>query len=345
MDLKIIYNIKLFPATPSTDLGTSKSVAKNLTEPSWGFFSIINIGHTVAAEKNFQVEQSKFLYIPAESRPKHIPYKINGRLTIRFVSDELWEKLNEKMLTEPRVFLYVAPPIFPPPPAEKLSLESCMAKVLERVEADQGVITFKVGPDAVSIPVNSCIVQSRIGVPLLREGLAEHATKEIVMPHTEVKAFKSFINYLYTQQLSDTDLHAYAQQLLALADQYNVPDLFYKMECFLCWKVQSYPASASVINTLQAAEMHGAATLKKACFETLYVYGQHLLAEPTLDTLPHETAIEMLRDFASRRVEHMPGVPSSMPFGMLEEEQIEERAGGGKRKRRVKVSGGGVAGK
>jgi hypothetical protein len=173
----------------------------------------------------------------------------------------------------------------------------------------QGVVTFKVGPDAVQIPVNSCIIQSRIGIPLLRKGLNEATTKEIILPHVEVPIFKCFLQYLYTQQLPDADLHKYPNELLALADQYNVPDLYYKMEHYLCWITQTYPASIDIINALKTAEMHNAATLKKACFATLFAYGRDLLADPAIETLPHKTVIELLRYFAQRHTEHIPPIP------------------------------------
>ena len=183
-------------------------------------------------------------------------------------------------------------------------------------EIPQGVVTFKIGPDAVQIPVNSCVIQARIGVPLLRKGLNEATTKEITLPHVEVPIFKCFLHYLYTQQLPDADLHKYPSELLALADQYNVPDLFYKMEHYLCWLTQTYPASIDVINTLKTAEMHNAATLKQACFSTLFTYGNELLADPVVETLHHKTVIELLRYFTQRRTEHIPSLP---PPAMPEE--------------------------
>ena len=203
----------------------------------------------------------------------------------------------------------------------------------------QGVVTFKIGPAAVQIPVNSCIVQSRIGVPLLRHGLSEATTKEIVLPHVEVPVFKCFLQYLYTQQLADADLHKYPNELLALADQYNVPDLYYKMEHYLCWITQTYPASISVIDALKTAEMHNAASLKKACFATLFTHGRDLLADPAIETLPHKTVIELLRYFAQCRAEHIPPAPPpAMPQAVepaqnIAREVVKPGEPPGKRKR------------
>lgn len=335
----------IFPSCsrPNAPIGNSKSVAKNLKsiETGWGFINMIKIEDAVAAEKKFQAEQSLIQYIPAESRPKYIPFKIHGRLSIRFVDDETWAKHEERMTMHPSMYLYLnnSPAgIYPSPPAERLSLEKCMSKVLEQVETDQGVVTFKVGPEAVSIQVNSCIVQTRIGVPLLREGLAEAAAKEIRLPHVEVRIFKIFMHYIYTQQLSDNDLRTCSAQLLALADQYNVPDLFYKMEHYLCWITQAYPASADILHTLKTAEMHNAATLKKACFATLFTYGRHCLADPALEALPSHLVVELLRDFAQRRVEHVPELPPPVaPLVVLNADDDSRKrktdaAGGSKKK-------------
>ncbi len=333
VELKVVYNMTIFPSTPDQPVGNSKSLAKKLTESGWGFVNMIKIEDAIAAEKKFQAEQSLIHYIPAELRPSYIPFKIHGRLTIRFVDDETWEKHGESMTLHPAMYLYLdsRAGIYPSPPAERLSLESCMAKMLEQVDADQGIVTFKVGPDAVSIQVNSCIVQSRIGVPLLREGLAEAASKEIRLPHVEVRIFRIFIHYIYTHQLSDHDLRAFPTQLLALADQYNVPDLFYKMEHYLCWITQAYPASADVINTLKTAELHNAVALKKACFTTIFTYCRHLLADPAVEALSHKTVVELLRDFAQRHTPELP--PPAAPLAVVMQEDVaDERRGQRKRK-------------
>ena len=365
----MVYNISIHPFSLPPEVqspasgGTSRSVGKKLVVSGWGIVNMFKVDDAIAAEGKFQAEQRLIHYIPPELRPAHIPFKLNGRLTVRFVDDETWAKHSERMMLYPSMYLYLnhdqSSSIYPSPPAERLSLERCMARMLEHADSDQGVVTFIVGPDAVSIQVNSCIVQSRIGVPLLREGLAEAAAKEIRFPHVDVRIFRVFLRYLYTQQLSDADLRAYPAQLLALADQYSVPDLYYKMEHYLCWITQAFPASADVIGNLKTAELHNAAALKKACFATLFTYGRSFLVEDSaIEALSHATLVEMLRDFAQRRVDHVPELPP--PAAPLVEEEaavvvvVEGGGGGGRVQRKRKapatttagvVKGGGGGGK
>ena len=80
------------------------------------------------------------------------------------------------------------------------------------------------------------------------------------------------------------------------------------MEHYLCWITQSRPVSIDLINTLKAAEMHNAATLKQACFAILFTYGRHLLADPAVEELSHSTVTSLLRYFADRHTEHIPPI-------------------------------------
>jgi hypothetical protein len=358
LDIKIIYNITLLPRAPGEAM-LSRSTGKHLraNEMGWGFVNMLSLADAVEAEQRFQEEQSLIEYIPAESRPAYIPFKISGRFTLRFISDADWEKHSEAMTAHAHAYLYLervgslVKGVYPKPPPDRMTLEGCMARMLDHVEADQGVVTFKVGPGAVSIQVNSCIIQSRIGVPLLREGLAEAASKEIRLPHVEVGIFRIFLQYLYTQKLPDSDLRRFSVQLMALADQYIVPDLFYKTEYYLCWITQNYPGSADFVSALKAAEEHNAATLKKACFAALFAHGRHLmLDDPAFETLSHKTVLDMLRDHALRRAKHMPDVPAIPPAlppvkhvpdssSVLE---CEDDDADDKQKKRRKGSGGGV---
>jgi uncharacterized beta-barrel protein YwiB (DUF1934 family) len=335
LEVKIIYNLTMFPnAQGSLTIGSSSAKHMQQGEAGWGFDKIINMPQLIEAEQIFQAEQTKIQYIPEELRPAYTPYKLRGRFYIRFpeATDRQWQK----MMANPHTYLYLpnktstVQGIYPKAPANKTSLESFMTRMLEHVESDQGVVTIKVGPDAVAIPVNSCIIQSRIGVPLLREGHSEATTKEINLPHVSVDVFKVFLHYLYTQKLSDVDLHKFPMELLELANMYFVTDLFYKIEYYLCWKTQNYPASVDIIATLNASETYGASTLKQACFATIFAYGQHLLSDFGFNSLSPKLTLEMLRDFAQRRSVHMPEMPVLPPAMPVMEEDEEA----GKQKKR-----------
>ena len=332
LEVKIIYNLTMFPNAPgSPTIGSSSAKHMQPGEAGWGFDKIINMPQLIEAEQIFQAEQTKIQYIPEELRPAYVPYRLRGRLYIRFAEASTTDQQWQKMFVNPHVYLYLpnktstVQGIYPKAPAIKTSLESLMTRMLEHVESDQGVVTIKVGPDAVAIPVNSCIIQSRIGVPLLREGHSEASTKEIRLPHVEVEVFKVFLHYLYTQKLSDVDLHKFPMELLELANMYYVTDLFYKIEYYLCWKTQNYPASVDIIATLNAAETYGASTLRKACFATIFAYGQHLLSDFAFNSLSPKLTLEMLRDFAQRRCVHMPEMPVFPPVMPVMEDEGKQK--------------------
>ena len=140
MDIKMIYNITIFPYTPDTPQ-QFKSSAKHLkeAETGWGFTNMFRVDEAVEAEKKFQAEQKLIHYIPADMRPAYVPFKIRGRLTIRFIDDATWEKHEVDMNANPSKYLYLTNTkgIYPTLPAERLSLERCMERMLEQVEADQ----------------------------------------------------------------------------------------------------------------------------------------------------------------------------------------------------------------
>ena len=66
------------------------------------------------------------------------------------------------------------------------------------------------------------------------------------------------------------------------------------------------------------ASLHNAPMLKIACFETILTYGQHFIADEAFDSLPDKLALEMLRYFAARRVQHMPSIKVPVLEGGLQ---------------------------
>lgn len=200
----------------------------------------------------FHTEQDAIARRSADPAAPREIFKINMRLTIRFVSPETWRTYSEEMISNPAKHIYLhnlrsmIPQVLPPTPTKKTTLESVMKRMLENAGTDHGVVTFKVGPEGVRFQANSCIIQSRIGVPLLRDGLAESREMEINLPHVRVDVFKIFLEFLYTQRLSDADMRWFARELYVLADQYNVPDLIFQVEYYLCWITQVAPPFGSV---------------------------------------------------------------------------------------------------
>ena len=220
----------------------SMSMARHMppSPQGWGPSQLIALNRVHAEYAAFRKNQQE---VPEPYRPVD-PFAIKVRLTIRFFDKETWRRKSELIMKSPATYLYLhngksmIPEVLPPPSRKKTTLESLMKRMLENAGSDHGVVTFKIGEDAVEIKANSCIIQSRIGVPLLRDGHREAADMEIILPHISVEVFKVFLQYLYTQQLSDADLKKYAMDLIVLADQYSVPDLYYHVEYYLCWVTQ-----------------------------------------------------------------------------------------------------------
>lgn len=52
------------------------------------------------------------------------------------------------------------------------------------------------------------------------------------------QVFRPFLVFMYTRTIADADLHAHAAELMAAANEYQMPQLHEKCEMYLCWKVQ-----------------------------------------------------------------------------------------------------------
>ena len=97
---------------------------------------------------------------------------------------------------------------------------------------------------------------------------------------------------------------------------------------------------------LSLADRHSAKSLKTACIENLFVYGQHIFKDAALETLDPRLLIELLRDFADRRAVHMPSPPAPPPPPETEAEEEDDddpvqepyQMVGGKRMRKRKGS-------
>ena len=203
-----------------------------------GFINIMTMQDVRSKAEKFHSQQAQVL------RPDQTPFELRVRITIRCVDPETWEKYSAAMSAEPERFLYLrnrrsfVDGEYPAPLGRTFSASECMESMLENADSDKGMVTFVVGQDAVRIPANSCVIQSRIGVPLIREGMGEASTKEIKLPHIPVEMFRVFLRYIYTRKLDENALRDYAMPLLELSNQYDVPDLKYTCEYYLCWATQ-----------------------------------------------------------------------------------------------------------
>jgi hypothetical protein len=109
---------------------------------------------------------------------------------------------------------------------------------------------------------------------------------------------------------------------------------------------QSSPVTAYIFELLSLADRHSAKSLKTACIENLFVYGQHLFKDAAIETLEPRLLVELLRDFADRRAVHMPSPPAPPPPPEKEAEEEDDddpvqepyQMVGGKRMRKRKGS-------
>jgi hypothetical protein len=92
---------------------------------------------------------------------------------------------------------------------------------------------------------------------------------------------------------------------------------------------QSSPLNPDIFHLLSIADSHSARYLKTACFDNLFVYGQHLFKDKAIEHLEPRLMVELLRDFAERRAEHMPSPPPPPPEEdpELESDEPEEDPG------------------
>jgi hypothetical protein len=284
----MIYNLTILPHSRGHEY-VIISGAEKLSQRIAGVGqTMIRLETAIAAARAFQREQRLVEHDQPGARPAFVPFTMRGRLTVRFPTDAEWEAHHEHMKAHADTYLYILNPdgIYPDVPAENTSLEDSMLRMLDAAKDDCGSVLFKIGPDEVGFHANSCVVRSAIGVPLLREGHVEFASKEIRLPHIEPAVFKVFLRYLYTRRIPDEDLRRFAIEMLALADQYHVPGLAFHTEHYLCWRIQAHPVSTDIVPVLIAAETFSAPTLKRACFATLFMHGNHLLNDPAFDALP-----------------------------------------------------------
>ena len=149
---------------------------------------------------------------------------------------------------------------------------------------------------------------------------------------------------MYTHTVTDADLDAHAEELMAAASEYQLPHLHEKCELYLCWKMQvcaSCRALGAFTNSLSAqtahhslnipsllvtSDLHRALALKEMCFESIFIRGTSILLDASFNNMPQPLLLELLRDFATRRTVRT-------QFLAAEELEPEGAPAAGKRKR------------
>lgn len=211
--------------------------------PAWGFHDYITIADLIEGEEKFMEREKNINYIDveAELRPT---FKVMGRVTLRFFTPEEWETHNKTILEKPQLYLYlknlnfVADHVYPARPPNMSTPTTLLAKMNANAKSDRGAIEFIVGEERASVHVMDSLITARIGVPIVHHKLAEGTKLQVDLTHVPKKDFEAFVEFLATHELPDACLAELALALLALADQYDIPDLRYTCETYLCWETQ-----------------------------------------------------------------------------------------------------------
>lgn len=210
---------------------------------AWGFHDFLAAAELIQGEKDFNEKEKTINYIDVE--PELRPtFKVMGRMTFRLFSLEEWETQSTSIVKNPPQYLYLKNPngiadqVYPARPSNMSTPTTLLEKMLEQAESDLGKIEFIVGEGKVSVHVNHSIITARVGVPIVHPGLAEGKEKKVYLPHVSEDLFRQFVRFLATHELEDACLSEHALALLALSDQYDIPDLRYKCEHYLCWATQ-----------------------------------------------------------------------------------------------------------
>lgn len=123
--------------------------------------------------------------------------------------------------------------------------------------------------DGESVKAHRIIITARCSV---MKAMLTHDTKEnqdgiVEITDSEMPAFKTFLKYLYTDEIENIEV--YAEKLIALADKYDMQCLKNKCQHFLCQTVDKKTA----ISHLILAEMHNCEFLKE---EAMSIIGKNI---------------------------------------------------------------------
>ena len=254
----IIFRITLHGDKPGMK-DIQHTFTKNMNQDlSWGLINFITEDdmlervrtfHATITEKDAEASKSADVMVvpPSSSSQGEASaasvYRLKGNLVIRFVSATAWTQSSTDMLKSPSKYLFLdatssrptTPQVQPSHPTR--SLEESMLTLLKDAQTD-GDVSFLVGDDpGCRFRAHKNIVGMASPVKLFHENMKEGG-KEVRIKDMSPAAFKPLLTFMYTRTIADKDIHAYAEELLAAAEQYQIPLLHNKCEVYLCWKVQ-----------------------------------------------------------------------------------------------------------
>jgi hypothetical protein len=59
----------------------------------------------------------------------------------------------------------------------------------------------------------------------------------VTCTYTALCTSRAVLTFMYTHTVTDADLNAHAEELMAAASEYQLPHFHEKCEMYLCWKV------------------------------------------------------------------------------------------------------------
>jgi hypothetical protein len=113
----------------------------------------------------------------------------------------------------------------------------------------------------------------------------------VKIPHYREAVVRIFVRFLYCDCCAAADLEAHALDLLAMADQYDVPALLSVCEAYL----SSHLTVQNMVHVVEAADLHNAPALK---IKALEFVAQHASALTQKDAYFGEGVPDFMKDIA-----------------------------------------------
>jgi len=104
-----------------------------------------------------------------------------------------------------------------------------------------------------------------------------------VIREVGASAFRAFLQFLYTGDCTDSAKNEYSQELLRLADMYDVPRL--KAQC--CYVLQQRISLTSVSSILGLADMYHGADLQECCINFIVRHFADVIVTDDFKELTH----------------------------------------------------------
>ncbi|XP_043286051.1 TD and POZ domain-containing protein 1-like [Venturia canescens] len=140
-------------------------------------------------------------------------------------------------------------------------------------------VTFVLGDQEMSAHKTVLAAQSKVFEAMFSNEMVEKEESKVVIVDTEMKVFEKFLNYFYTEDVSD--LAEVVDGMIILADKYQVDDLKALCENHMVKNL----SVLSVVKYLFIADKFYCAELKQKCIELLQKSWVGTLTEESIEVL------------------------------------------------------------